>query len=158
MSYGASYYSSSVDGGLVAMIFGMIGIIFVVCLVAAVIMVASMWKIFTKAGEEVCKAIIPFYNNYIIYKIVWDTKFFFISLGLILGMWFCMIGSSFSAIFTMLYLACLIAGAVIGIMCDYKLSKSFGHGAGFTVGLIFLGIIFYPILGFGRSPYLGNNR
>ena len=60
MSYGASYYSSSVDGGLVAMIFGMIGIIFVVCLVAAVIMVASMWKIFTKAGEEGWKSIIPF--------------------------------------------------------------------------------------------------
>ena len=120
--------------------------------------IQGLTEAFTKAGEEGWKSIIPFYNNYILYKIVWDTKFFFISLGLILGMWLCMIGASFSAIFTMLYLACLIAGAVIGIMCDYKLSKSFGHGAGFTVGLIFLGIIFYPILGFGRSPYLGNNR
>jgi hypothetical protein len=35
------------------------------------------------------------------------------------------------------------------------LSKSFGHGVGFTPGLIFLGIIFYPILGFGSSKYIG---
>jgi hypothetical protein len=35
------------------------------------------------------------------------------------------------------------------------LSKSFGHGVGFTLGLIFLSPIFIPILGFGGSLYVG---
>ena len=37
----------------------------------------------------------------------------------------------------------------------YKLSKAFGHGVGFTVGLFFLRPIFLLILGFGGSVYLG---
>jgi hypothetical protein len=35
------------------------------------------------------------------------------------------------------------------------LSKSFGKDEGFTVGLVLLGIIFYPILGFGSAKYQG---
>jgi hypothetical protein len=35
------------------------------------------------------------------------------------------------------------------------LSKSFGKDEGFTAGLILLGIVFYPILGFGEATYLG---
>ncbi|WOC39425.1 DUF5684 domain-containing protein [Polaribacter sp. HL-MS24] len=35
------------------------------------------------------------------------------------------------------------------------LSKSFGKEEGFTIGLIVLPIIFYPILGFGSAEYKG---
>ncbi len=35
------------------------------------------------------------------------------------------------------------------------LSKSFGKDEGFTVGLVLLGIVFFPILGFGSAKYLG---
>ena len=35
------------------------------------------------------------------------------------------------------------------------ISKSFGKDEGFTVGLVLLGIIFWPILGFGSAKYLG---
>ncbi len=35
------------------------------------------------------------------------------------------------------------------------ISKSFGKDEGFTAGLIILGIIFWPILGFGSAKYLG---
>lgn len=51
-------------------------------LVIAILVIVAMWKIFKKAGEPGWKAIIPIYNNYILFKIVWDTKFFWISLGL----------------------------------------------------------------------------
>ena len=37
----------------------------------------------------------------------------------------------------------------------HGLSKSFGKGAGYTVGLVFLGIIFYPMLAFGDAQYIG---
>ena len=35
------------------------------------------------------------------------------------------------------------------------ISKSFGKDEGFTAGLVFLGFIFFPILGFGPAKYLG---
>ena len=44
---------------------------------------------------------------------------------------------------------------VILIIVYYDLSKSFGHGVGFTIGLILLGFIFLLILGFGGDRYIG---
>jgi hypothetical protein len=35
------------------------------------------------------------------------------------------------------------------------LSKSFGQSEGFTIGLILLPFIFYPMLGFGNYQYVG---
>jgi hypothetical protein len=37
------------------------------------------------------------------------------------------------------------------------ISKSFGKGVGFTIGLIFLSFIFWPILGFGDAQYQGSS-
>jgi len=44
---------------------------------------------------------------------------------------------------------------VFAIWMVNLLSKSYGHGVGFTVGLIFLSFIFMPILAFGNSKYAG---
>jgi hypothetical protein len=44
---------------------------------------------------------------------------------------------------------------VFAIWMINLLSKSFGKDVGFTLGLIFLSFIFYPILGFGGARYLG---
>jgi hypothetical protein len=35
------------------------------------------------------------------------------------------------------------------------IAKSFGKGGGFTVGLLLLPFVFFPILGFGSARYLG---
>ena len=44
---------------------------------------------------------------------------------------------------------------IIGLIVLYRLARVFGKGIGFTLGLIFLSIIFYPILAFGKSTYMG---
>ena len=44
---------------------------------------------------------------------------------------------------------------IVGIVLCIDLAKSFGKGAGFGIGLVFLGIIFLPILGFGSAQYQG---
>jgi hypothetical protein len=44
---------------------------------------------------------------------------------------------------------------IIAIILCIDLAKSFGNGVGFGLGLAFLGIIFFPILGFGSSQYQG---
>lgn len=46
--------------------------------------------------------------------------------------------------------------AVIEIMAKHNLSKAFGHGVGFTIGLYFFDPVFRMILGFGSSQYTGN--
>ena len=61
-----------------------------------------------------------------------------------------------ATVFAAIELVFLIAALVLKIIGDNKLSKSFGHGAGFTVGLVFLNPIFKLILGFGSSKYVGN--
>ena len=114
-----------------------------------------MWKVFTKAGEEGWKAIIPIYNMYIMYKISWKTSMFWITLGLavVAGIFGALV--SVSAIFVTLQSLVTLAVFVISVMQLYKLSKAFGYVAGFTVGLIFLPFIFVLILGFGSAEYIG---
>jgi hypothetical protein len=41
-------------------------------------------------------------------------------------------------------------------MLTHDLSKSFGKDIGFTLGLLFLSIVFYPVLAFSRDiHYIG---
>jgi hypothetical protein len=39
------------------------------------------------------------------------------------------------------------------IMTYHAISKAFGKNAGFTVGLVLLPFIFWPILAFGKATY-----
>jgi hypothetical protein len=96
-----------------------------------IVYIIAGWKVFEKAGQEGWKVIIPFYNIYIMLKIVgrpgWWLILFFIP----------------------------IVNIVVWIILLVDMSKSFGHGVGFALGLIFLSWIFWLILGFGDSRYMG---
>jgi hypothetical protein len=48
-----------------------------------------------------------------------------------------------------------LVNIVIAIIVVVDLARSFGQGGWFAVGMIFLPFVFYPILGFGSSRYLG---
>lgn len=129
------------------------GEIFMAVLVVELI---AYWRIFTKAGEKGWKALIPYYNGYILFKISWKTSMFWAFLALLVFPFiFAASPLADSMIFAWLSSACAIAGFVVAVMCMHKLSKAFGHGVGFTLGLIFLNVIFVPILGFGSSEYKG---
>jgi hypothetical protein len=104
--------------------------IILICAVALLEIIA-MWKVFTKAGQLGWAAIIPIYNIYIMTKIGGKP-----------GIW---------------TLLCLIpvVNIIFFVWLYNMISKSFGYDEGFTVGLVLLGAIFWPILGFGKSKYLG---
>jgi hypothetical protein len=106
-------------------------VIYVVFLAIIVLMIAAEWVIFSKAGKPGWAAIIPIYNLIVYLQVVgrpiWWIILFFIP----------------------------FVDIVIGFIVIHDLSKSFGHKFGFTLGLIFLSIIFYPILAFGGSRYVG---
>ena len=152
---------TSQEVGVVAL-FALIGVTGVVLIALAwyVVQVIANWKIFKKMGEPGWKSIIPFYNLYILYKRTWKTMFFWIALviGIIAGVFqsLSQTMTDQATVFAAIELVFLIAALVLKIIGDNKLSKSFGHGAGFTVGLVFLNPIFKLILGFGSSKYVGN--
>ncbi|MCU4174465.1 DUF5684 domain-containing protein [Carboxylicivirga sp. N1Y90] len=97
----------------------------------AILMIVSGWKIFEKAGKPGWACLIPIYNTLVLLEIV-GKPWYWLLLMMIPGV-----------------------GAIFAIWSINLLSKSFGYGTGFTLGLIFLSPIFYPILGLGDAKYNG---
>ena len=108
-----------------SMIGGLVGLAILVFLIAA------MWKVFTKAGKAGWLILIPIVNVYQLLKIAGRP-----------GWWL------------ILFIIPLV-NLIISILVSMDIAKSFGKGAGFGLGLAFLGPIFYPILGFGSATYKG---
>ncbi|HVK96623.1 MAG TPA: DUF5684 domain-containing protein, partial [Flavisolibacter sp.] len=99
--------------------------------IAAIFYIICMWKVFKKAGKPGWAAIIPLYNFYVLLKIVGKP-----------GWWL-----------ILLFIPFVNFGIIIWTL--NMLSKSFGKDVGFTLGLFFLGIIFWPILAFSNARYQG---
>ena len=107
------------------------GVIIVIYLAIIVLIIASMWTIFSKAGKPGWASIVPIYNLIVLLEIVGKPWWW------------------------LLLMLIPIVNIVILIIVWHNLSLSFGKGGGFTVGLILLGIIFLPILAFGDAKYVG---
>lgn len=105
--------------------------VIIIYLIIIVVMIASMWKIFVKAGYQGWEAIVPIYNIYILLKIVGKPTYW------------------------ILLMLIPFVNIVFAVWTINMLSKSFGKDEGFTAGLLLLGFVFYPILGFGDAKYLG---
>ncbi len=121
-----------------------------------ILQIVAYWSIFKKAGEPGWKSIIPIYCTYVQYKLTWKTSMFWISfLAAIIANVLMQLGGDSLALLAV-GVVLEIAAAAIGFVALYKLSRSFGHGVGFAIGLIFLYPIFILILGFGSSRYIGN--
>ena len=91
----------------------------------------AYWRIFEKAGKPGWAAIIPIYNTIILLEIV-GKPWWWLLLFLIPGV-----------------------NLVFAIWMTNLLSLSFGKGIGFTIGLLLLNFIFYPILAFSNIEYIG---
>jgi uncharacterized protein DUF5684 len=103
----------------------------IIWLALVVLLIAGWWMIFTKAGEEGWKAIIPIYNIIVLLKIV-GREWWWVILMII-----------------------PIVGFIIWIIVALDLAKSFGRGTGFAIGLIIFPFIWSLILGFGSDTYRG---
>ena len=104
-------------------------IILLIELVVVVLMIAGLWKTFEKAGKPGWAAIIPIYNLIVLLEIAGRPLWWFI-----------------------LFLIPLV-GLIIAIIVNIDVAKNFGKSEGFGIGLALLGMIFYPILGFGDARY-----
>lgn len=140
-SYPNSSITNDVASVVGAALGAFLGIIIVIGIAILVLQIVANWKLFTKAGEKGWKAIIPFYNTAILYKI-----------------------SGMSPWLALLYIGMIIPGinfivaivfAVLNLYQPINLAKGFNKSTGFTVGMIMLPFIFNLILGLGSSEYVG---
>ncbi len=119
------------SAGSAAAVLAIFSALLIPILVISVISIVGQWKVYTKAGKPGWACIVPIYNLIVLLEIVgkpvwWIFLFLIPCVNIIFIVW------------------------TINL-----LSKSFGQGAGFTIGLFILGFIFWPLLGFGNYQYIG---
>ncbi len=94
-----------------------------------VLMLVSIWKIYEKAGKPGWAAIVPIYNLIVLLEIVRKPLWWIILLLIpVVNIIFC-------------------------IIVSHRLSRSFGQGIGFTIGILLLSCVFFPLLAFGEYQY-----
>ena len=114
------------DNSSAGLLGGVVGILY---LGIILLMIVSLWKIFSKAGKPGWAAIVPIYNIIVLLEIVGRPIWWLI-----------------------LFLIPFV-NLIIAILLAVDLAKTFGKGVGTALGLIFLPFIFYPMLAFGSATY-----
>lgn len=126
------YYTTSTSGVDSAAAAGAYGLVTLFYLALIVLVVASLWKLFVKAGKPGWAAIVPIYNYVVMLQIIgrpiwWLLIIFFVP---IFGWW-------------------------LGIVAIIDFAKSYGKSTGFGIFMVFLPYIALPMLAFGKSQYTG---
>ena len=95
------------------------------------LLIASFWKVFTKAGQAGWKSLIPIYNLFVMLQIAgcpgWWLLMFFIP----------------------------VVNIYFLVVMHIRLAEKFGKSALYGFALCFLGFIFFPLLAFGPATYEG---
>lgn len=120
----------------------------------ALLNIIGLFKIFQKMGMPGWKGIIPIYNMYGLYNVLWEKKYFWVYLvaQLCLGV-FKSDGSNL--LLSLVTLVMSVLTIVLGMKLYIKLAKAFGKGTGFGVLTFFFAPICLAILGFGSAEYEG---
>jgi hypothetical protein len=102
------------------------GLFFLIIIIATI---AGWWKMFEKAGKPGWACLIPIYNQIVFLELIdkplWRIILYFIPL----------------------------VGIVLFIVDTIEFAKHFGKDAGWGVGLVFLGFIFAPLIGFSDAEW-----
>ncbi len=99
-----------------------------------ILQLGAWWTLFKKAGEPGWAILVPIYNLYVMLKIADKPTWW---------LWLC-----FIPLFGLLW------AIVMSILISVGIAQNFGKGAGYAIGLIFLPVVFVPILAFGSAKYL----
>jgi hypothetical protein len=98
-------------------------------LAVALLLLASIAQVFSRAGKPGWAAFVPIYNIVLLCELAgqprWLTVAYFVP----------------------------VLNIIAALLVNTKLSRRFGKGPLFGVGLTALPMIFWPVLGFGRARY-----
>lgn len=135
-------------GRLTLVLGGFVFVFAIITLAVAILMIIANIFIFRKMGLPGWYSIIPFWNVYNQVSKTWlVTPWFWVYLGLFVAPWF-LEGFLLSVV--------SILAFALGVAMNLKLAAAFGKGVGYCLGLLFLPVIFLPVLAFGQATYIGN--
>jgi hypothetical protein len=116
--------------------------------------------IFEKMGMPGWKSLIPIYSDYLLFRELIGSGYFwgYIASALLAGSCSALVTIGMvSGVMEFLFIITAVAACTVTIAIQIKLahslSKSFGHGIGYTFGLIFIEPIMLMILGLGNNRY-----
>lgn len=144
-------------GGIAIVLFLIQILIGLACLIFTLVAQA---KVHQKANKPGWTAIIPYYAQYVRAEIGGNVTYFwpFFIASLVGGA--CSIAEYSEnemvvLIGSLLSTVAAVVALVYHIKMDRNLAIAFGQNNGFTVGLILLPVVFYPILAWGKTEYIG---
>ena len=110
---------------------------FIFSIAFAIFMIVVYWRIFDKAGQPGWAALIPIYNTIVLLKAAklspWLIFMFLTAIIPVVGVFIL---------------------AIFSIIVVIKLGTAFNRGVGFILGMLFLPMIFFPILAFDNSKWI----
>ncbi len=109
----------------------LLAVVVPIYIVVVIVMIVAQWKLFSKAGKPGWASLVPIYNTVVLLEIVGRPTWWIL----------------------LLLIPC--TAPIILVIMAVDLAKSFGKGGGYAVGLILLGIVFFPMLAFGSAQYEG---
>ena len=109
----------------------LLAVVVPIYIVVVIVMIVAQWKLFSKAGKPGWASLVPIYNTVVLLEIVGRPTWWIL----------------------LLLIPC--TAPIILVIIAVDLAKSFGKGGGYAVGLILLGIVFFPMLAFGSAQYEG---
>lgn len=125
-------YNAASAQGIVGGMFVMMIILCILSFAISIFMIICLWKIFEKLGKPGWASLIPFYNVYVMCEIA-GKEWWYILLSLI---------------------------PIVNIYAMFVLydgiAKKFGKTTGFTIGMLFLPFVFFPILAFSKNASATN--
>jgi len=104
-----------------------------VCLAVFIVVIAGSWKMLEKAKQPGWGILIPIYNMVLLCRVAGKP-----------GWW-------------VILMIIPLVNIIISVLVAAGIARNFGKGVGYTLGLIFLPIIFYSVLGFGDAKYAPEN-
>ncbi len=130
---------------LISVILMFLAVVLIICLAIYILSSLGLSKMFKKANQDGWSAWIPIYNTYMLCKITGVNVYWLL---IVVGLYF----------FTFIPFVGIVAFAAsiyFQVLLAVSTARSFGKSDGYAVGLFFLAPIFYMILGYGNSDYLG---
>ncbi len=114
---------------------GMMGSAFsLIMLALTVVVIAGMWKTFSKAGKPGWACMVPIYNVIVLLQIAGRPLWWFVLLLI------------------------PVVNLIVSMVLMVDIAKAFGKGAAFGIfGLALFGFIGFPMLGFGDAQYGGGS-
>lgn len=146
------------------MLFMLIFLLFYLAIV--ILLIVSIWRVYEKAGEAGWKCLIPFYSTYVMLRFTGrPTKwmwYIFLPMLFYMPAYFLLLLDMQGAIYMapmvvvaliLLMLSMITVMMVFNILIYTALCDRFGISKWFTLGLVLMPIIFWPILAFGDYTY-----